>query len=152
MSSLQRRFRLPTDLTPFICHSVRLVVHLLSLIRATCPAHFYFVLVTYWTMSVNLVLCLMMVSWILSFSLTLSIFLSIVYWLISSCCFFVFVCLFVCLFVFFTNAFVRNHLWHPYVIAAKTHWLKTFLFRLMGRCLSRKISLYIPKHCMLLLF
>ena len=60
-------------------------------------------------------------------SLTLSIFLSMARWLISS---------------FFTNAFVREHVWHPYVIAGKTHCLKTFPFRLMGRCLSRKISLY----------
>ena len=34
----------------------------------------------------------------------------------------------------------------PYVIAGKTYWLKTFLFGLIGRCLSRKISLYFPKH------
>ena len=33
MSSLQRRFGLPTDLTPFICHSVLLIVHLLCIIR-----------------------------------------------------------------------------------------------------------------------
>ena len=79
---------------------------------------------------VTLVLCLMMVLRILSSSLTLSIFLSIARWLVSS---------------FFTNGFVRDHAWHPYVIAGKTHWLKTFLFRLMGRYLSRKISLYIPK-------
>ena len=30
MSSLQQRFGLPTDLTPSICHSVLLIVHLLS--------------------------------------------------------------------------------------------------------------------------
>ena len=46
---------------------------------------------------------------------------------------------------FFTNAFVRDHVWHPYAIAGKTHWLKTFLFRLMGRCPSGKKSLYFPK-------
>ena len=28
----------------------------------------------------------------------------------------------------------------------KTHWLNTYRFRLTGRCLSRKISLYIPKN------
>ena len=61
MSSLQRRFGLPTDLTPFICHSVLLIVHLLSFVRAMCPAHFHFVLVTYWTMLATLVLCLMVV-------------------------------------------------------------------------------------------
>ena len=39
MLSLQR-FGLPTDLTSFICHSVLLIVHLLSFIWAMCPAHF----------------------------------------------------------------------------------------------------------------
>ena len=43
-SSLQRRFGLPTDLTPSVCHSVLLIVHLLSFIRAMCPAHFHYVL------------------------------------------------------------------------------------------------------------
>ena len=80
----------------------------------TCPAHFHFVLVTYWTMSVTLVLCLMMVLQSLSFSLTLSIFLSMAHWLVSS---------------FFTNA----------LVASICH------FRLMGRCLCRKISLYFLK-------
>ena len=50
---------LPTDLTPFYCHSVLLIVHLLSFNRAMCPAHCHFVLDTNWTMSVTLVLCLM---------------------------------------------------------------------------------------------
>ena len=77
-----------------------------------------------------MVLCLMVVLRILSFSLTLSILLSKARWLVSS---------------FFTNAFVRDHVWRPYVIACKTHFLKTFLLRLIGRCLSRKISLYFPK-------
>ena len=42
----------------------------------------------------------------------------------------------------FTNVLVRDHVWHPYIIAGKTHWLRLFL-RLMGRCL--KISQYFPK-------
>ena len=137
MSSLQRCSGLPTDLTPFICHSVLLIVHLLSFIRAMCPPHFHFALVTYWTMSVTLVLCLMLVLRILSFSLALGILLSMAGWLVSS---------------FFTNAFVRDHVWHPYAIAGKTHWLKTFLFKLLGRCLSRKISLYFMKCYILPLF
>ena len=33
MSSLQRRFGLPIDLTPYICHSVLLIVHLVSFVR-----------------------------------------------------------------------------------------------------------------------
>ena len=100
---------------------------LLSFILAACPAHFHFTLVMYWNLSVTLVLCLMMccrfclLAWHLACSFQ---------WLISS---------------FFTNAFITNHVWHPHVIAGKTHWLKTFLFRLMGRCLSRNISLYFPK-------
>ena len=130
MSSLQRRSDLPTDLTPFICHSAFLMVHLLSFIRAMCPAHVHFVLVTYWTMSVALVLCLMMVLRILSFSLTLSIFLSMARWLVTS---------------FFPNTFATDHVWHPDVITVKTHCLKTFLYRFMGGCLSRQISLYFPK-------
>ena len=103
---------LRTDLTPCICHSVRLIVHLLSFIRSMYPAHFHSVLVTYWTTFVTLVPCLMVVLRIFSFSLTLSIFLSMGRWFLPS---------------FFTNAFVRDHVWHPYVIAGKTHWLKTFL-------------------------
>ena len=70
MSSLQRRVGLPTDLTPFIYHSVLLIVPLSSFIRVMCPAHFHFILVTYWTMSITLCLCLMMALRILSFSLT----------------------------------------------------------------------------------
>ena len=81
MSSLQRHSGLPTDLTPSVCHSVLLTVHLLSFIQVMCPAHFHFVLVTYWTMSVTLALCLTMVLQILSFGLTLSILLSIARWL-----------------------------------------------------------------------
>ena len=104
MSSLQQCFGLLTDLTPSICHSVLLIVHLLSFIQEVCPAHFHFVLVTYWTMSIILVLCLMMVLQILSFSLTLSILLSIACWLVSS---------------FFTNAFVRDHVWHPYALLVR---------------------------------
>ena len=101
MSYLQPRFGLPTDLTSFISYSLLLTVPLLSFIRAMCPAHFHFVLVTYWTMSVTLVLCLMVVFWILSFCLALSIFFSMARWLVSN---------------FFTNAFVRDHVWHSYVI------------------------------------
>ena len=72
----------------------------------------------------------MMVLRILSFSLTFSISLFMACWLGSS-------------FVF--NAFMWDYVWHPYVIAGKTHLLKTFLFGVMGNCLSRKISLYFPK-------
>ena len=40
--SKERPFDLPTDLTPFISHSVLLMVHLLSLILVMCPAHSHF--------------------------------------------------------------------------------------------------------------
>ena len=108
------------------------VVHLLSVIHTICPAHFHFALVRYWTVSVSvtLVLCLIILQ-IKSFSLTFtSIFHSMACWLVSS---------------FFTCAFVRDRVWHPYVITGKTYWFKNFLFILMGRCLFRKISLYFPK-------
>ena len=39
-----------------------------------------------------------------------------------------------------------DHVWHPYVIRCKTHWLKIFLLRFMGKCLSEKTSLYFPKN------
>ena len=106
MSSFQR-FGLPTDLTPFICYSVLIMIHQLSFIRAMRAAHFHLELVTYSTMSVTPFLCLLMLSRIKSFSLTFSIFVSIARWSVSS---------------FFTNALVRDHIWHPCVIASKTHW------------------------------
>ena len=56
---------------------------IIFIFRAMCPAHFHFILVTYWTMSVTLVLCLIMVLGILSISLTLSIFLSMAWYLIA---------------------------------------------------------------------
>ena len=56
----------------------------------------------------------------------LNILLSIVSWLVSG---------------FFTNAFMRDRVFHP----CKTHWLKIFAFRLLGRCLSRKMYLYFAK-------
>ena len=104
MSSLQRRFGLPTDLKPFICDSLLLIVHLLSFIQAMFLARVHFVLVTYSTTSVSLVLYLMMVLRIRSFSF--SIFLHIACWLASS---------------FLSNGFVRDRVLHPNVIAGKTH-------------------------------
>ena len=117
--------------------SVLLMVHVLSFIRTMCPAHFQFALVSYSAKSVALVLCLMMMFRILSFSLTFSMFLAIARWLVSS---------------FFTNAFVRDHVWHPCVIAGKARWLKTFLFRLTKRILSRNNSLHFPKSFNAVLF
>ena len=42
MSSLQRRFGLLADLPPSVCHSVLLIVHLLSFIRAMMSSPFPF--------------------------------------------------------------------------------------------------------------
>ena len=123
----------------FICHSVLLMnLYDPSIVfhSSDASSHFNFALATYSTMPVTLVLCLVL--WILSFSLTFSIFLSIVLWSISS---------------FFTDAFTRDHTWHLYVIVGKTHWLKSILFRFMGRCLPRKISLHFTKtHSIIFLF
>ena len=79
MSFVQRRFGLPTDLTPFICHSVLLITH-----SGDVSSPFPFTLVRYWTMSVTLVLCLRTLLPILSCSLTFSTFLSMAHWLVSS--------------------------------------------------------------------
>ena len=128
MSSLQRRFGFP-------------IVY--YFIRATCLAHFLFALVTYWTMTVTLVLRLMIELWNLLFVLLLLFF-----------CLFLFFSFPISTFLsmarlayssFFTNAFMTDRVRYPHAITGKTHWLKTFLFRLIGRCLSRKISLYCPK-------
>ena len=68
-------------------------------------------------------LCLMVVLWSLSFSLTFSIFLSMARWLVSS---------------FFTNTFMRNHVWHPYVIAVRhTVCRLSFLDWREGACPER---------------
>ena len=54
MSSLQLRIGLPTDLMSVICHSLLLVVPLLSFIWAMSPAHFHFALVISLTKSGSL--------------------------------------------------------------------------------------------------
>ena len=113
----------------FICHSVLLIVHLLSFIRVMCPAHFHFALVKYRTMSVTLVFCLMMLLrffrlvWHLAFYFP---------WL---------VCLFhVCSLMLLQEAMSGIHM----SLLVRV-WLKAFHFRLSRRCLSRKISVYFTK-------
>ena len=136
-SSLQQRFGLSTDLTPLICHSVLLMILLLFFIRAMCPAYFHVALVTRWTICVALVLCQMTVLRILTFSLTFSVFLSMASWLVSS---------------FFTNAFVRHHVRHPYIIVGKTYWLNIFLLDSWeGACPERRLCPFL-KYPILLLF
>ena len=61
LSSLKRRFRLPTDLTARKCHTVLQIVHLLSFTRAMCPTHFHFTFVKHSALSVTLDLHLMVV-------------------------------------------------------------------------------------------
>ena len=96
MLSLQRRFGLPTDLTPFICHSASggpsTVFH-----SGDVSSPFPF--------RIGDVLDYVCRSGSLpnegvtdSFSLAFSIFLSMARWHVSN---------------FFTNAFVRDHVWHP---------------------------------------
>ena len=81
----------PTDLIPFICHSVLFMIHLLSFIRVICPAHFHFALVMYSAMSLSLGVLLLLLLFFLG---------GVV---------FVFVCLFVCLFgVFFCLMMVQG--------------------------------------------
>ena len=116
MSSLQPRFGLPTYLISIICHSVLLMIHLLSVIwRCVQPISIsHWLRIGSWTLSVALVLCLMTVLRILSFSLTVSTFLSMACWLVSS---------------FFTNAFVREHVWHPYGIHLSRSQFRVCVFR-----------------------
>ena len=60
LSFLQRRFSLPTDVTPFVTYRSRLrTVHLLSFIRTMCPTHFHIAYVMYFSMFVTPLLCLM---------------------------------------------------------------------------------------------
>ena len=49
---------------------------------------------------------------------------------------------------FFTNAFIRDQVWRPCHNCSDT-LVEDLSFRLTGRLLSRKISLYLPKmlHC-----
>ena len=122
MSSLQRRFGLPADLTPFICHCD--TIGLFVVFHQADECSLFPFRISYAIDSVALVICLMVVLRILSFCVTFSIFLSTSHWLVSS---------------FFTHAFVSDLVLHPYVIAGKAHWLKTFLFRLIEKCPSRKI-------------
>ena len=130
-------FDLPADLLPIIYHSVPLMVHLLSFIRATCLAYFHFEVVTSSAISDILVFCLMMVFCILSFSFTFSIVLSLANYLDSS---------------FSATTLVRNHVWHPYTIVSKTHWLKTFPSRCIGSACLERVLCISQKHSFLLLF
>ena len=84
VSSLQRRFGLHTDLIPFICHSVLLMIHLLSFICEMCPAQFHFALATHSAMSVTMsVTMLLILSLNLAISFFFSFFLSAARWLVS---------------------------------------------------------------------
>ena len=89
---------------------------------------FHFALVTYSIMSVCLTLFLRVVLRIPSCSLIFRIF-SIARWLVSS---------FVC------NAFVKDH-FDIHMSLLVWHWWKTFLFRFMGWCLTRRTSLDFQK-------
>ena len=45
----------------------------------------------------------------------------------------------------FFHAFVRDHVWHPHVIAGKIHWLKTYRFRPMGPYAPQGSTSLLPK-------
>ena len=104
--SLQWRFGLPTNPMPFvISHYVFVMVHILPFVRAKCQADFLFAFVTYVTTSVTLVLCVMTMFRILSFSLTFSSFLSVARCLVSGL-FTIFLCFpktFHSAFIFYQN-------------------------------------------------
>ena len=66
------------DLLPLLgCHSVQRLVHLLSFVLATCPAHLHFCFIVYSIMSIIFVLFLISEHGILSYSFRPNIFLSI---------------------------------------------------------------------------
>ena len=45
---------------------------------------------------------------------------------------------------FFTNAFVTDHVWQPFVIVEKTHWLKTLFLDSYGEgFLLKKLSVFL---------
>ena len=78
MSSHHLRLGLPLDLFPFLtCRSVVLIVHLLSFMRATWPAHFHFAFVIISMTSFIFVFSLIIEFDIFSISFIPSIFLSI---------------------------------------------------------------------------
>ena len=80
------------------------------------------------TLLITQLLCLVVVCRILSWSLMFSILLSIPRWLVSN-----------------VPAIITNHVFHLYAVADKKHWLKAFRCWLMGRYLSRRISLCFQK-------
>ena len=86
---------------------VLLMVHLLSFIWAMCQARFPFRFCDVFSYVCHSVLFLMLVLRVLSSGLTFSIFLSIARRPVLS---------------FFANAFVTDHVWHPYAIGGRTHW------------------------------
>ena len=94
--------------------NVDLYVHLSSFIRATCPAHLHFCLLTNFTTSVFSFRNIFMIfNFFLSFFLKFNIDLSIEFWVISN---------------FLIIFDVNDHVWQPYVRVGTTHTLKIWLF------------------------
>ena len=131
MSALHLFVGRPAVLNPFLGRqSVHLFVHLLSVYLAMCPAQFHFCVNACLRTSVTQVFCPIVVHGTLSWSFMPSIFLSIDLWVVCN---------------FEESSLVSDHVWQPYVIIGKMLWLNTFFFRVIGKSLSWKMSLYFPK-------
>merc|ERR1711895_138537 len=97
----------------FCCQSVIFLVHLLSSILATCPAHLHFCCLTTCSISFTPVFFLIQVDLFLSLSVIPSMALSMARCAILSR---------------FSVGFVSFHVSQPYVMAGITHWLFTYKY------------------------
>ena len=131
-SSRHLRFCLPLVLLPFLgCHSVTLLVHLLSSLRIRWPAHLHLASLIFTMISFTWVCFLISVFLILSLIVMLSILLSIALCAVISFC---------------SNCLVVVHVSAPYVIVGITHWSNILLLRDIGSLRSQSISLNLPKQ------
>ena len=127
MSSLHLVGGLPLYLFPVLgCHSVHLLVHLLSCVLARCPAHFHFNFSTFSTISAVPVCFLISMFVILSCNLIPSILLSIALCVVLS---------------FWIICLVITRVWHRYVMVGMIHLSNIFLLRDVGMISSSSISL-----------
>ena len=128
-SSRHLRFCLPLVLLQFFaCHSVTLLVRLLSSLRIRCPAHLHLASLILTMISFTWVSFLISVFLILSLIVMLSILLSIDLCAVISFC---------------SSCLVVVHVSDPYVIVGITHWSYTLLLRDIRSLRSQSISLYI---------
>ena len=131
-SSRHLRFCLPLVLLPFLgCHSVTLLVHLLSSLRIRWPAHLHLASLIFSMISFTWVCFLISVFLILSLIVMLSILLSIALCAVISFC---------------SSCLVVVHVSAPHVIVGITHWSNILLLRDIGSLRSQSISLNLPKQ------